>query len=100
MLSLSRFRTSGYADHPMARMNAPDDFAFCGRVQLALASVCAGLSATAPARAIADDIDGVAAPITQLGMRHHIWVRERGLPSALDHHDRHRHPPRTGADAG
>jgi predicted unusual protein kinase regulating ubiquinone biosynthesis (AarF/ABC1/UbiB family) len=82
------------AGHPMARMNAPDDFVFIGRVQLALATVCAGLRATAPARAIADDIDGVAEPTTQLGVRHHTWVRERGLPSALDRHDHHRHPPR------
>jgi predicted unusual protein kinase regulating ubiquinone biosynthesis (AarF/ABC1/UbiB family) len=88
------------AGHPMARMNPPNDFAFCGRVQLAIASVCAGLGATAPARAIADDIDGVAEPTTELGMLHHAWVRERGLPSALDHHDHPRHPRRRAAGLG
>jgi len=75
------------ADHPMARMNAPDDFVFTSRLQLAVLSVCAGLSATMPSRAIFDDMDGVAEPITELGRQHHAWVRERGLPSALEHHD-------------
>jgi predicted unusual protein kinase regulating ubiquinone biosynthesis (AarF/ABC1/UbiB family) len=75
------------ANHPMARMNAPDDFVFLARVQLAVHSVLAALRATAHARAIVDDMDGVAEPITELGKLHHAWVRERGLPSALDHHD-------------
>jgi predicted unusual protein kinase regulating ubiquinone biosynthesis (AarF/ABC1/UbiB family) len=74
-------------NHPMARMNAPDDFVFVSRVLLAIGSVCATLHATLPARAIGDDMDGVAEPITELGKAHHAWVRERGLPSALDHHD-------------
>jgi len=60
---------------------------FGARLQLAIFSVCAGLGATMPARAISDDIDGVAEPITELGKLHHAWVRERGLPGALDHHD-------------
>jgi predicted unusual protein kinase regulating ubiquinone biosynthesis (AarF/ABC1/UbiB family) len=76
------------ASHPMARMKAPEDFVFAGRLLLALCSVVVGLCATAPARAIIDDMDGVAGPTTELGKLHHAWVRERGLPSALDHHDR------------
>jgi predicted unusual protein kinase regulating ubiquinone biosynthesis (AarF/ABC1/UbiB family) len=74
-------------DHPMARMYAPDDFVFSARLQLAVLSVCAGLNATLPSRAIFDDLDGVAEPITELGKLHHAWVRERGLPGALEHHD-------------
>ena len=74
-------------DHPLARMNAPDDFVYLARVQVAVFSVCAGLSATLMARALADDMDSVAEPITDLGKLHHAWVRERGLPAALDHHD-------------
>jgi hypothetical protein len=31
-------------------------------------------------RAIMDDMDGVAKPITPLGKQHHNWVRQRGLP--------------------
>jgi predicted unusual protein kinase regulating ubiquinone biosynthesis (AarF/ABC1/UbiB family) len=81
------------ASHPMARMNSPEDLVFTGRVQLALASVCAGLNATMPARAIADDADGVAEPTTSLGKRHHAWARKRGLPSALNHHNHRRVPP-------
>ncbi|SBS71671.1 hypothetical protein MHPYR_120002 [uncultured Mycobacterium sp.] len=38
-----------------------------------------------PARASADDTDGVAEPVTELGKLHHAWVRERGLPGALEH---------------
>jgi predicted unusual protein kinase regulating ubiquinone biosynthesis (AarF/ABC1/UbiB family) len=74
-------------EHPMARMKAPEDFVFAGRVQLAVGGVFDGLRATTPARAIIDDMDGVAKPITEMGKLHHAWVRERGLPSALDHHD-------------
>jgi predicted unusual protein kinase regulating ubiquinone biosynthesis (AarF/ABC1/UbiB family) len=74
------------ADHPLARMNTPDDFVFTARTQLATGSVFAGLCATLPARAIFDDMDGVAEPVTELGKQHHAWVRERGLPSALGHH--------------
>lgn len=75
------------ADHPVARMNTPDDLVFTSRAELAIASVLAGLRATLPARAIVDDIDGIAEPITELGKAHHAWVRDRGLPTALDHHD-------------
>jgi hypothetical protein len=60
------------------------DFALFPRVQLSLTQVGAGLRATMPARAIVDDVDE---PITELGKLHHAWVRERGLPSALEHHD-------------
>jgi predicted unusual protein kinase regulating ubiquinone biosynthesis (AarF/ABC1/UbiB family) len=74
-------------DHPIARITVPEEHAFGSRVQLNIISICATLGATLPARAIADDIDGVAEPITELGKQHHAWVRERGLPSALDHHD-------------
>jgi hypothetical protein len=75
------------ADNPMARMHTPDDFVFVARLMLTLGSVCASLHSRLPLRAIIDDIDGVAEPITELGKLHHAWVRERGLPSALDHHD-------------
>jgi hypothetical protein len=60
---------------------------FAPRVQTALNSVCGALRATLPARAIIDDMDGVAEPITPLGRDHHAWVRERGLPLGLEHHD-------------
>lgn len=73
--------------HPMARMHAPEDFVFLSRNQLAIGSIRAGLNYTAPARAIYDDMDGVSEPTTELGKLHHAWVRERGLPGALDHHD-------------
>lgn len=73
--------------HPVARMAAPDDYVFAGRVQLAVQSVCAGLNATLPARAITQDFDGTIEPVTELGKQHHAWVRDRGLPNGLDHHD-------------
>lgn len=74
-------------DHPVARMNAPDDQVMVGRLQLAVTSVCVGLGATLPVRAIVDDFDGTIEPVTELGKQHHAWVRDRGLPNGLDHHD-------------
>jgi hypothetical protein len=68
-------------------MNAPGDLALAPRVQIALSSVCGALHATLPARSIADDMDGVAEPRTELGKLHHAWVRERGLPTGLEPHD-------------
>ena len=47
---------------------------------MAVLSVCVGLRATMHSRAILDDIDGVAEPITEFGKKHHAWVRERGTP--------------------
>jgi predicted unusual protein kinase regulating ubiquinone biosynthesis (AarF/ABC1/UbiB family) len=73
--------------HPIGRMSTPDDYVFAARGTFALNAVTAGLVATLPMRAILDDLDGVAEPITELGKLHQAWVRERGLPGALDHHD-------------
>lgn len=75
------------AEHPVARMSGPAEYAFMPRVLISLNSICATLRATLPVRAIADDIDNVAEPITILGKQHHAWVGERGLPNAFDHHD-------------
>lgn len=74
-------------NHPLAQMTVPPDFVFSTRITLAANSVLAGLQARLPIRAIWDDMNGVAEPITELGKLHHAWVRERGLPGALDHHD-------------
>jgi hypothetical protein len=70
-------------------MKLPEDFMFAARVQLVVGGVFDGLGATLPARAIIDDMDGVAKPVTEMGKLHHAWVLERGLPTALDHHGRH-----------
>jgi predicted unusual protein kinase regulating ubiquinone biosynthesis (AarF/ABC1/UbiB family) len=75
------------SNHPVAHFTSPPWLVFVNRVQLAWCSVAAGLQATLSTRAIMDDLDGVAAPITELGKLHHAWVRERGLPGALDHHE-------------
>jgi predicted unusual protein kinase regulating ubiquinone biosynthesis (AarF/ABC1/UbiB family) len=75
------------SNHVVARMSSPPWLVFTSRIQLAWTSVAVGLQARLPIRAIMDDIDGVAEPITELGKLHHAWVRERGLPGALDHHD-------------
>lgn len=74
-------------DHPVAKIAVPPEHVFTSRIVLAFNSVAAGLQATLPIRAIFDDMDGVTEPITELGKLHHAWVRERGLPGALDHHD-------------
>ncbi|MEZ0053690.1 putative unusual protein kinase regulating ubiquinone biosynthesis (AarF/ABC1/UbiB family) [Mycobacterium sp. MAA66] len=73
--------------NPLTRMSAPADYVFAPRVQQALTNICGGLSATLHVRSINDDMDGVAEPTTELGKKHHAWVRDRGLPFGLDHHD-------------
>lgn len=72
---------------PVAQVTLPPEHAFTSRISLAFASVAAGLHATLPIRDIMDDLDGIIEPATELGKLHHAWVRERGLPSALDNHD-------------
>ena len=63
------------------------EFVFLPRIQIAFAHMAVSLHATLPIPAILEDMDGIAEPTTELGKLHHAWVRERGLPSALDHHD-------------
>ncbi|MGK2880854.1 MAG: ABC1 kinase family protein [Mycobacterium sp.] len=91
----ARWMFSPDSANPLSRMHVPDAYAFAPRVQQALTLVCATLHATLPARGIADDMDGVAAPCTPLGHAHHAWVRRRGLPGALDDHDARAHDHRT-----
>jgi len=71
----------------LGQTTVPPAFVFLGRTQIAWTSVAAGFGATLDVRAIMDDMDGAAEPITELGKLHHAWARERGLPGALDHHD-------------
>lgn len=74
-------------DHLGRRMSVPDGFALFPRVSIGLTAICAMLGGTIHARAITDDMDGVAAPITPLGKQHIGWVRQRGLPFGLEHHE-------------
>ncbi len=67
----------------IARLSVPEEFALSSRAMLAAAAVSGSLRATVPARAIFDDMDSVAEPITSMGKAHHAWLRERGLPTAL-----------------
>ncbi|WP_117406691.1 ABC1 kinase family protein [Mycobacterium marinum] len=73
--------------HPFRRMSIPDDSVLFSRINLSMTAILAALGATIHARAIFDDMDGVAEPITQLGKQHAAWVRKRGLPWGLDDHD-------------
>ncbi|OBI53238.1 ABC transporter [Mycobacterium sp. E787] len=77
------------ADHPLRRMAVPPDFVFFSRLNLSMNAVFTTLRAAFYARAMLDDMDGVAAPITELGHQHDAWVRDRGLPYGMDHHDDH-----------
>ncbi|SPM30704.1 ABC1 kinase family protein [Mycobacterium terramassiliense] len=74
-------------DHPVRRMSVPDDLAFFSRHNLIMNPLFAALEATMHVRAITDDMDGIAKPITPLGKQHHDWLRERGLPLGLEPHD-------------
>jgi predicted unusual protein kinase regulating ubiquinone biosynthesis (AarF/ABC1/UbiB family) len=75
------------ADHPMRRMSVPADFVFFSRLSLSMNAIFTALHATFYVRAMLDDMDGVAAPISELGRQHDAWVRARGLPHGMDDHD-------------
>ena len=75
------------ADHPIRRMLVPDDFVFLNRMFLSINTICGALRATVRVRALADDLDGLAEPISPLGRQHVAWVRERGLPFGLGQHE-------------
>lgn len=74
-------------DHPVRRVSVPDDLVFFSRLSLGINAICATLGATVHARSIMADMDGVAEPITPLGMQHDAWVRQRGLQWGLEPHD-------------
>ena len=77
--------------HPITRSNrlsVPNDFVFLSRVSLSMNAIFAELGVTLQVRSMADDMDGIAKPVTPLfGKRHHAWLRTRGLPYGLEHHD-------------
>ncbi|MBI3226180.1 MAG: AarF/ABC1/UbiB kinase family protein [Mycolicibacterium cosmeticum] len=75
------------ADHPMRRMTVPPDFVFFSRLNLSMNAILSTLHATYDARAMLDDMDGAAEPVSDLGRQHVAWVRERGLPFGLEQHD-------------
>lgn len=75
------------SDHALRRMSVPPDFVFFSRLNFSMNAVFTALHATFHARAMVDDMDGVAAPVTALGRQHVEWVRERGLPFGMDRHD-------------
>jgi hypothetical protein len=74
-------------DHPVRRVSLPGDLIFFSRINLTANAILARLGATLHARSIMDDLDGVADPTTPLGKLHDAWVRQRGLPYGMDHHD-------------
>lgn len=74
-------------DHPLRRMAVPADFIFLSRLNLSMNAIFTALHAVMYGRALVDDMDGVAAPVTELGRRHVAWVRRRGLPFGMDRHD-------------
>ncbi|KLI09018.1 ABC transporter [Mycolicibacterium conceptionense] len=72
---------------PPGHVTVTREFVFLPRLQIAFDHIAAGLRATVPVRSILEDLSGIAEPTTELGKLHHAWVRERGLPCGLDHHD-------------
>jgi predicted unusual protein kinase regulating ubiquinone biosynthesis (AarF/ABC1/UbiB family) len=74
-------------DHPLRHVSIPDGQVFFTRINLGINTLCAKLGATVHLRALMDDMDGVAEPITRLGKLHDAWVRQRGLPHGLEPHD-------------
>lgn len=68
----------------LARLTVPAELAMSSRVTLGITAIGGVLGATLDARAIADDLNEAAPPVTAVGKAHHAWVRDRGLPTALD----------------
>lgn len=68
----------------LARLSVPEELTMTSRVIFAVNAISGSLNATLYARAAADDIDSVAEPVTEFGKAHHVWVRARGLPTALE----------------
>ena len=76
-------------DHPLRRMSVPPDFVFFSRLNLSMNAIFTALQAVMYGRAMVDDMDGVASPVTELGRQHVAWVRKRGLPFGMDSHEDH-----------
>ncbi|MGR6978218.1 ABC1 kinase family protein [Mycobacteroides abscessus] len=74
-------------DSLSARIALPPDLIYFVRVPLGVRSTLSKLGATVNARAVVDDMTGIAEPTTALGVQHVAWVRERGLPFGLDRRD-------------
>ncbi|MUL64816.1 ABC transporter [Mycobacterium sp. CBMA 234] len=74
------------ADHPMRHITVPSDFVFFSRLNLSMNAIFTALHATYHARAMLNDMDGVAAPVSELGLAHEAWVQHRGLPHGTDDH--------------
>jgi predicted unusual protein kinase regulating ubiquinone biosynthesis (AarF/ABC1/UbiB family) len=74
-------------DHVVRRMSVPEDLVLTTRINLSVNAICAALHATVHLRALVDDMDGVAEPITALGKQHVAWVRQRGLPFGQERHE-------------
>jgi predicted unusual protein kinase regulating ubiquinone biosynthesis (AarF/ABC1/UbiB family) len=72
------------ADHVVRRMTVPEDLVFTTRINLSVNAICAALHGTVYIRALVDDLDGLAEPITPLGRQHVAWARQRGLPFGMD----------------
>jgi predicted unusual protein kinase regulating ubiquinone biosynthesis (AarF/ABC1/UbiB family) len=71
-------------DHVLRRITIPEHLVFLTRINFSVNAVCAALGATVHIRALVNDLDGVAAPITDLGRQHVSWARERSLPFGMD----------------
>jgi predicted unusual protein kinase regulating ubiquinone biosynthesis (AarF/ABC1/UbiB family) len=84
--SMLDVRDSG---HPMRHITVPPDFVFFSRLNLSMNAIFTALRATYHVRAMVNDMDGVAEPVSELGRQHVAWVRDRGLPFGMDDHERH-----------
>jgi predicted unusual protein kinase regulating ubiquinone biosynthesis (AarF/ABC1/UbiB family) len=71
-------------DHVLRRITIPEHLVFFARINFSVNAICAALRATVHIRALVDDLDGVAEPVTPLGKEHVAWARRRGLPFGLD----------------
>lgn len=65
--------------HITRQLDVPPDFVFTTRIDLGMNSVLAGLRATGHWRAVLDELDAVAPPVTELGREQASWAARRGV---------------------
>ncbi|WP_309226786.1 MULTISPECIES: AarF/ABC1/UbiB kinase family protein [unclassified Mycolicibacterium] len=80
---MSTFADARSEDHPQRHLVPPREFVMMSRIEFGHAAIFGGLNATFHSRAVMDELDGVAPPLTPLGHVHDEWVRRRGLPYGM-----------------
>ncbi len=83
-------KTFSIRDPRVRHFTVPGEHTYFGRITFGINIILGTLGCTFHARAMIEDLAGIADPVSPLGIRHCEWVRNRGLPFGLEDHDEHR----------